>query len=163
MPVTKNAFKSALKEDRVLVGCWLAMAEPYLAEVSANAGFDWVVVDGEHAPNDIRSIRDQLMVIDPSPSAAVVRLPVGEDWLIKMALDVGARNLLIPMVESAEQARALVRATRYPRKVFAALVPRWRGPRNLPGSLSMRRPRMPRYACWFRWKHLKVSMPWTKY
>lgn len=90
------------------------MADPYMAEVSAHAGFDWLVVDGEHAPNDIRSIRDQLMVIDPSPSQAVVRLPMGEDWLIKQALDVGAQTLLIPLVETAEQAEKLVRATRYP-------------------------------------------------
>lgn len=114
MPARKNAFKAALQGDSPLIGCWLAMAEPYLAELSAHAGFDWVVVDGEHAPNDIRSIRDQLMVTDPSPSEAVVRLPMGEDWLIKMALDIGVQTLLIPMVDSVEEAEALVRACRYP-------------------------------------------------
>lgn len=114
MSAPKNPFKAALLADTPQIGCWLNMAEPYLAEITAYTGFDWLVVDGEHGPNDIRSIRDQLMVIDPSPSHPVVRLPMGEAWMIKQALDIGARSLLIPMVESADQARALVRATRYP-------------------------------------------------
>lgn len=114
MPAPKNDFKSALSGGKPIIGCWVAMADPYMMEVSAHAGFDWLVVDGEHAPNDIRSIRDQLMVIDPSPSQAVVRLPMGEDWLIKQALDVGAQTLLIPLVETAEQAESIVKATRYP-------------------------------------------------
>lgn len=114
MPAPINPFKQALKGDAPLIGCWLGMASQYSAEIAATAGFDWLVVDGEHSPNDIRSIRDQLMVIDPSASNAVVRLPVGETWLIKQALDIGAQTLLIPIVESAAQARELVAATRYP-------------------------------------------------
>ncbi|KEF34695.1 alpha-dehydro-beta-deoxy-D-glucarate aldolase [Deinococcus sp. RL] len=122
----ENLFKTALARGDTLYGFWLALADPYSAEVCAGAGFDWLVVDGEHAPNDLRSILAQLQALASSPSAPVVRLPVGDPVLIKQTLDIGARNLLIPMVESAAQARELVAATRYPpqgsRGVASALV-----------------------------------------
>ena len=114
MPAKTNAFKARLLAGETVIGCWLATGEAYVAEMMGTAGFDWLVVDGEHAPNDIRSIRAQLTALAASPSAPVVRLPVGEAWMIKQALDAGAETLLIPMVESAEQAAALVRACRYP-------------------------------------------------
>lgn len=125
MSAPLNTFKAALAAGHTQIGCWLGLADGYAAEISAHAGFDWLVVDGEHAPNDLRSTLRQLQVIDPSPSHAVVRLPVGEAWLVKRTLDIGAQTLLIPMVETADQARALVQATRYPphgqRGVGAAL------------------------------------------
>ena len=114
MPAPVNTFKSRLLDGERLIGCWLSFAESYPTEVMASAGFDWLVIDGEHAPNDLRSIRDQLAILAGRDVAPVVRLPMGEDWLIKQVLDAGAQNLLIPMVESAAQARALVRACRYP-------------------------------------------------
>ncbi|WP_104992560.1 4-hydroxy-2-oxoheptanedioate aldolase [Deinococcus sp. NW-56] len=121
-----NAFKHALTSGQPLYGLWLALADAYSAEVCAGAGFDWLVVDGEHAPNDLRSILGQLQALAAYPSAPVVRLPVGDPVQIKQVLDIGARNLLIPMVESAAQARELVAATRYPpqgvRGVASALV-----------------------------------------
>ncbi|WP_209424372.1 4-hydroxy-2-oxoheptanedioate aldolase [Pararhodobacter sp. SW119] len=125
MQTPVNPFKAALRTNRTLIGCWLGFADPYAAEVAGTAGFDWLVIDGEHAPNDLRSILAQLQALAAAPSAPVVRLPVGEVWMIKQALDIGAQTLLIPMVESADQAQALVRATRYPpagvRGVGAAL------------------------------------------
>ena len=125
MPAPKNSFKAALKAHEMQTGCWLGLADPYLAEISGSAGFDWVVVDAEHAPNDLRSIVAQLQVLESSPSHPVVRPPIGETWLIKQYLEAGAQTLLIPMVESAEQARELVRAVTYPphgtRGVGAAL------------------------------------------
>lgn len=114
MPVPKNPFKAALIENRAQIGCWLCAAEPLVAELMATTGFDWLVVDGEHAPNDIRSLRDQVRVIEPSTSHAVVRIPIGEDWLVKQALDTGAQTLLVPMVDTAEQAAQMARACRYP-------------------------------------------------
>lgn len=121
-----NGFKTALSQGDTLYGFWLALADAYSAEVCAGAGFDWLVIDGEHAPNDIRSILSQLRAVAPYPSAPVVRPPVGDPVLIKQLLDIGARNLLIPMVETAAQARELVAATRYPpqgiRGVASALV-----------------------------------------
>lgn len=110
----KNAFKTRLIAGERLFGFWLALADPYSAEICAGAGFDWLLIDGEHAPNDLRSTLAQLQAVAPYPSAALVRPPVGDSVLIKQLLDIGARNLLIPMVETAEQARAVVAATRYP-------------------------------------------------
>ncbi|MBT2334922.1 4-hydroxy-2-oxoheptanedioate aldolase [Variovorax paradoxus] len=109
-----NAFKTALAAQRPQIGLWLSMADPYLAEVSATAGFDWLLIDGEHAPNDLRSTLAALQAVAPHPAQPVVRAVQGDTALIKQLLDIGAKNLLVPMVDTAEQARALVSATRYP-------------------------------------------------
>lgn len=109
-----NRFKKRLKEGELQIGCWAGFADPYALEMLATADFDWLVIDGEHAPNDIPTISAQVAVLQGKHSEAVVRLPVGQDWLIKQALDTGAQTLLIPMVETADQARELVAACRYP-------------------------------------------------
>ncbi|WP_281973863.1 HpcH/HpaI aldolase family protein [Ruegeria faecimaris] len=114
MSAPVNTFKQALKNGDHLIGCWSSFAEAVTAEIMGTAGFDWLVIDGEHAPNDIRSIRDQLIALAASPTHPVVRIPVGDTALIKMVLDAGAQTILVPMVESAEQARDLVRACHYP-------------------------------------------------
>jgi 4-hydroxy-2-oxoheptanedioate aldolase len=113
MPAPHNAFKQALGQQSKLIGCWLGFADSYAAEMMGTAGFDWLVIDGEHGPNDIRSIRDQLIALESSASQPVVRLPMDEVWMIKQALDIGAQTLLIPMVETAEQAAQIVAAMRY--------------------------------------------------
>ncbi|WP_109465321.1 aldolase/citrate lyase family protein [Albibacillus kandeliae] len=109
-----NTFKQRLLAGETLIGCWLATGEDYVAEIMGTAGFDWLVIDGEHSPNDLRSIRAQLTALAASGSEPVVRVPLGETWMIKQVLDVGARTVLVPMVETAEQARQLVRDCRYP-------------------------------------------------
>ncbi len=109
-----NPFKAALAANQPQVGLWLSMADPYMAEVSATAGFDWLLIDGEHAPNDLRSTLAALQAVAPHRAQPVVRAVQGDTALIKQLLDIGARNLLVPMVDTAEQARALVSATRYP-------------------------------------------------
>lgn len=109
-----NPFKAGLRAGQPQIGLWLSMADPYLAEVSATAGFDWLLIDGEHAPNDLRGTLASLQAIAPYRSQPVVRAVAGEVPLIKQLLDIGAQNLLVPMVDAAEQARAIVRATRYP-------------------------------------------------
>ncbi len=109
-----NPFKTALAERQAQVGLWLSMADPYLAEVSATAGFDWLLIDGEHAPNDLRGTMAALQSVAPYRAQPVVRVVAGDSALIKQMLDIGAKNLLVPMVDTAEQARALVAATRYP-------------------------------------------------
>lgn len=125
MPAPHNTFKHALKNHVLQIGCWLGLADAYAAEISASAGFDWVVVDGEHAPNDLRSITAQLQVIAARACHPVVRVPVGETWILKQVLDAGAQTVLVPMVESAAQAQGLVDAVTYPphgiRGVGAAL------------------------------------------
>lgn len=114
MPAPQNPFKKALADGQTLFGCWMSIAEGYTAEIMGRAGFDWLLIDGEHSPNDIRSIRDQMVALKGSDSHPIVRVPIGETWIIKQVLDVGAQTILVPMVETAEQARELVRACRYP-------------------------------------------------
>ena len=114
MPAPSNRLKHRLAAGETLHGCWLGMADPYAAEMAARCGFDWLLIDGEHAPNDLRSTLAQLAVIEPSPSLPIVRLRDDDPARIKQMLDAGAQSLLIPMIDSAAQAEACVRATRYP-------------------------------------------------
>ncbi|MDC0135537.1 HpcH/HpaI aldolase/citrate lyase family protein [Sulfitobacter sp.] len=114
MPAPINPFKKALNQGEMQFGCWLGLADTFSAEMMGQAGFDWVVVDGEHGPNDLRSILAQLQVLAGTDTHAVVRLPVGETYMVKQTLDAGAQTLLIPMVETVEQARQLVRDVNYP-------------------------------------------------
>jgi 4-hydroxy-2-oxoheptanedioate aldolase len=109
-----NAFKHSLSRPSARIGLWMGLADPYAAELCATAGFDWLLVDGEHGPNDLRSMLAVLQAVSPYPAHAVVRIPHGDTALIKQVLEIGATTLLVPMVDSAEQAHALVRATRYP-------------------------------------------------
>jgi 4-hydroxy-2-oxoheptanedioate aldolase len=90
------------------------MASPYTAEICAGAGFDWLLFDGEHAPNDVPSLLAQLQAIAAYPVHAVGRPPYGEVRLIKQYLDIGFQSLLIPLVDTPEQAAQMVRAMRYP-------------------------------------------------
>lgn len=113
MPV--NTFKQRLSAEQQ-IGLWVGLADPYCAELAANAGFDWLLLDGEHAPNDLRGLLGQLQAVAPYPSQAVIRPPIGDSVVIKQLLDIGAQTLLVPMVESAEQAAELVRAMHYPPK-----------------------------------------------
>jgi 4-hydroxy-2-oxoheptanedioate aldolase len=114
MHTPPNAFKQAIAQPGAQIGLWLGLADPYAAELCATAGFDWLLVDGEHGPNDLRSTLAVLQAVAPYPSQPVVRIPHGDAALIKQVLEIGATTLLVPMVESAEQARVLVRAMRYP-------------------------------------------------
>jgi 4-hydroxy-2-oxoheptanedioate aldolase len=126
MEIKRNTFKAALKAgSHPQIGLWLGLADPICAEICAGAGFDWLLIDGEHAPNDVRSILAQLQAVAPHPAHPIVRPVSGDVNLIKQLLDIGAQTLLVPMVESAEQAKLLVAAVRYPpagiRGVGAAL------------------------------------------
>lgn len=109
-----NTFKTALKQKQPQIGLWMSLADSYAAEVCAGTGFDWLLIDAEHSPNDVRSILQQLQALAPYPVTPIVRPPIGHTHLIKQVLDIGAQTLLIPMVETAEQARQLVAATQYP-------------------------------------------------
>jgi len=113
MPAPENLLKRRLAAGEVLHGLWVGLAEAYPAEIAATAGFDWLLIDGEHAPNDLRSIAAQLAVLRQGPAPVLVRLPDDDPAKIKQALDIGAQSLLIPMVESADQAARILRASRY--------------------------------------------------
>lgn len=114
MPAPINTLKTRLAAGEVTHGLWVGMADPYAAEIAGTAGFDWLLLDGEHAPNDIRSLSAQIAVLGASASHPVVRLRDDDPAGIKQALDIGAQTLLIPMIESAEQAQAAMRACLYP-------------------------------------------------
>ena len=114
MPAPVNPFKAAITSGRTVIGCWLSLGDPLATEIAGTAGFDWLLIDGEHTPYDISRMRMQLMALESSDSHAAVRVPVGETWIIKQVLDAGAQTVLVPMVETAEQARQLVDAVRYP-------------------------------------------------
>ena len=113
MPAPINKLKARLAAGEVVFGIWCGMADPYAAEIAATSGFDWLLLDGEHAPNDLRSLSAQLAVLGGDGPSAVVRLVDDDPAKIKQALDIGAQSLLIPMVETADQARRAVRASRY--------------------------------------------------
>ncbi len=98
--VFPNKFKAALAAKQVQIGCWSALSNPISTEVLGLAGFDWLVLDGEHAPNDISTFIPQLMALKGSASAPVVRVPTNEPVIIKRLLDIGFYNFLIPFVET---------------------------------------------------------------
>jgi 4-hydroxy-2-oxoheptanedioate aldolase len=114
MDMPLNGFKRALAARRVQIGLWLGLADPYCAEICAGAGFDWLLLDAEHAPNDVRTLLAQLQAVAPYRSHPIVRAPHGDAALIKQLLDIGAQTVLVPLVDTAAQAQALVRAMRYP-------------------------------------------------
>jgi 4-hydroxy-2-oxoheptanedioate aldolase len=99
MHIPFNQFKADLRTDKLLLGLWVGLGETFSAEICAGAGFDWLLIDGEHGPNDLRSILAQLQAIEPYRSQPIVRPPQGDHVLIKQLLETGAQTLLIPMVE----------------------------------------------------------------
>jgi 2-dehydro-3-deoxyglucarate aldolase len=109
-----NRFRERLCAGERLIGCWCSLASPITTEVLGLAGFDWVLLDGEHSPNDVLTFIPQLMALKDSGSAPVARPPWNDPVEIKRLMDAGFYNFLIPMVETAEAARAAVAATRYP-------------------------------------------------
>ncbi|MDA7418346.1 aldolase/citrate lyase family protein [Xenophilus arseniciresistens] len=123
MQTPANLFKQAMADGQTRIGLWVGLADAYVTELLAGTGYDWLLIDGEHAPNDLRLVLAQLQAVASACSALpadaprphpIVRLPVGETPLIKQYLDIGAQTLLVPMVDTAEQAAALAQAMRYP-------------------------------------------------
>ena len=114
MQIPQNRFKRALQGEQVQFGLWLGLGETFSAEICAGAGFDWLLIDSEHGPNDLRSIFAQLQAIAPYSSQPVVRPAQGDSVLIKQLLETGVQTLLIPMVETAECAASLAAAMTYP-------------------------------------------------
>jgi 4-hydroxy-2-oxoheptanedioate aldolase len=109
-----NPFKQALKNKQPQIGLWLMLSSPYATEICASCGFDWLLIDSEHAPNDIPMLLGSLQAAAGYPVQAVTRVAIGNEVLIKQHLDIGAQNILVPMVDTAEQAAHMVQAMRYP-------------------------------------------------
>jgi len=114
MELPQNAFKRALKAGKAQIGLWSSLSSNYTVEVIAGAGFDWILLDSEHSPNDLESLLTQLQAAAPYPGTPVVRVPWNDMVTIKRVLDIGAQSLLIPYVSTAEEARNAVSYTRYP-------------------------------------------------
>ena len=109
-----NQFKRALAAGDTQIGLFLGLANSYTAEIIGGTGFDWLLIDGEHGPNDLRSIIEQLQALAPYPVKPVVRTVDHDVARIKQLLDGGVQTLMVPMVETAADAEKLVRAMRYP-------------------------------------------------
>ena len=124
MPASKNTFKSRLKADDVQIGLWLGFGDASVTELAAGTGFDWLLIDGEHGPNGLRDVLAQLRGAGDK-SQVVVRTRDDNRAEIKQMLDIGAQTLLVPMIESGDQAAEVVRSMKYPplgvRGVGAAL------------------------------------------
>ena len=109
-----NAFRARLRAGETLIGCWCSLANPITTEMLGVAGFDWLLLDGEHSPNDVTTFIPQLMALKDSASAPVVRPSWNNPVEMKRLLDAGFYNFLIPFIETADDARRAVAATRYP-------------------------------------------------
>jgi 4-hydroxy-2-oxoheptanedioate aldolase len=109
-----NPFKRAITTGKTQIGLWSSLSSNYSVEVIAGAGFDWILIDTEHSPNDLESVLTQLQAMAPYPTHPIVRVPWNDTVTIKRYLDAGAQTLLVPFVQNAEEARAAVAATRYP-------------------------------------------------
>jgi 4-hydroxy-2-oxoheptanedioate aldolase len=141
MKTPVNRFKKAISEKQAQIGLWLGLANSYSAEMCAMAGFDWLMVDGEHAPNNLQSIQQQLQAIAAYPANnAIARVPFGDTVLMKQYLDLGVETLLVPMVDTPEQAAQCVQAMRYPQDDGQG------GVRGMAGTRASRWGMFPNYA-----------------
>jgi len=114
MDLPQNTFKRALKAGKPQIGLWSTLSSNYSVEVIAGAGYDWILLDTEHSPNELENLLTQLQAAAPYPTHAVVRVPWNDMVTIKRVLDIGAQSILIPYVSTPEEAKAAVSYTRYP-------------------------------------------------
>src|SRR3972149_6592055 len=110
----RNSFKQALAASRLQIGLWCSLTSNIAAEIVADSGFDWLLLDSEHAPNEIPGLLSQLQAIRHGPAVPVVRVAWNDLVMIKRALDIGAQSLLVPLIDNAAQAQRAVRATGAP-------------------------------------------------
>jgi 4-hydroxy-2-oxoheptanedioate aldolase len=114
MELPRNHFKHALAAGQQQIGIWSTLSSHLTVELIAGAGFDWMLLDMEHSPNDLESLVGQLQAAQPYRTHPVVRVPWNDPVLLKRVLDIGAQSILVPMIENADEARAAVAAMRYP-------------------------------------------------
>jgi len=109
-----NRFRQRILARERVIGFWMCMSSHITAELAGLAGYDWLLLDGEHSPNEIPMFLQQLQAVQGSDAAPVARPTQNDPVEIKRFLDIGFYNFLIPFIESAEEARRAVAATRYP-------------------------------------------------
>src|SRR3569623_3727781 len=110
----RNAFKHALAAGKLQIGLWSSLCSNIAADIISDSGFDWLLLDTEHSPNEIPDLLSQLQAMEKGSATAIIRPAWNDAVLIKRCLDIGAQTLLIPYVQSVEEAKAAVAATRYP-------------------------------------------------
>jgi 4-hydroxy-2-oxoheptanedioate aldolase len=141
MQTPLNPFKQALQQQRPQIGLWMGLGSTVTTDICAGAGFDWLAIDGEHGPNDLTTLLAQLQVVAGHPTShPVVRVAHDNPTLLKQVLDIGATTVLVPMVDTAEQAAAIVKACRYPQDDGLG------GVRGMAGTRASRWGRYPHYA-----------------
>ncbi len=114
MELARNGLKAALAANEVRIGLWLTLGDPGVAEMAGRSGFDWCLIDGEHGPNTVTSVQAQLQALAAAGCAAVVRVAANDRVLLKQTLDLGAQTVLVPMVDTPQEAQEAVAACRYP-------------------------------------------------
>ena len=114
MNIPQNRFKDGLRQGRVQIGVWAQLVSDTATEILAATGFDFIVIDVEHAPNDVGTVLSQLRIVDAAGSSAMVRIPVNDLVTFKRILDIGSQTVLVPFIQSAEEARRAAAAVRYP-------------------------------------------------
>lgn len=110
----RNKFKAAIKEKKLQIGLWQSLCSNIGAEICSDSGFDWLLLDTEHSPNEIPDLLTQLQAMELGTAMPIIRPAWNDAVLIKRCLDIGAQTLLIPYVQNVEEAKAAVAATRYP-------------------------------------------------
>ena len=116
MELPVNRFKHAIKAGKPQIGIWSSLSSHIVAEVLANAGFDWVLLDTEHSPNELPMVQNQLQAMTGGTASPIVRVPWNDMVMIKRFLDIGAQTLLLPYVQTVEEAKAAVASMRYPQE-----------------------------------------------
>ncbi len=114
MKIRTNTFKQNLQKGKKQYGIWNGLVDSYAAEICAGSGFDWICIDGEHAPFDLRTILHNMQAIQSYAVSAIVRIPAADPVLMKQLMDAGAQSILVPMIESAEQENLIAKAMVYP-------------------------------------------------
>src|SRR5471030_1527978 len=114
MEMPRNTFKHAIAKGQLQIGLWCSLCSNITAEIVAHSGYDWLLLDTEHSPNEVPDLLSQLQAIQSGTASAIVRPAWNDMVLIKRYLDIGAQTLLLPFVQTPEEARAAVAATRYP-------------------------------------------------
>ncbi len=138
MDLPPNPFKHAIAKGELQIGLWCALCSNIAVDVLSDSGFDWLVLDAEHSPNELPDLLTQLQASRGGTAIPMVRPPWNDPVLIKRALDIGAQSLLLPFVQTADEARAAVAATRYPPAGIRGVTGGGRGSRygRVPGYIS---------------------------
>jgi 4-hydroxy-2-oxoheptanedioate aldolase len=114
MELPRNAFKHAIAQGRLQVGLWSSLCSNIAADIVSDAGFDWILLDTEHSPNEVPDVLGQLQAAERGSASLIVRPAWNDAVLIKRVLDIGAQSVLVPYVQNVEEARRAVAAVRYP-------------------------------------------------